>query len=89
MSKPLKLEIRENFRIYLVYVDGVEGEFDVSMLFKKSPYQKLNDKELFNRAKLIQKNNRIFWGKGISLCTDMLYNYIKTNQLLKRLKLNI
>jgi hypothetical protein len=72
MPKPVAVKPLANYRIWLRYDDGVEGEADLSDLAGRGVFVAWSDQALF-RAVHIASHGAIEWGSGIDLCPDALY----------------
>ncbi len=72
MLKPIAVEPREGFRIWISYEDGAEGEIDLSHLEGKGVFKAWDDREFFESV-CIAPYRSITWGDDIDLCPDALY----------------
>ena len=72
MLKPIAVEPREGFRIWIRYEDGAEGELDLSHLEGKGVFKAWDDREFFESV-YIAPYRSITWGDDIDLCPDSLY----------------
>ena len=70
--RPVAVEPREGFRIWLRYADGVEGEVDLSHLAGKGVFVVWREPGFFERV-YISAWRSIAWNKEIELCADALY----------------
>lgn len=70
--RPVSVQARGGFRIWLRYADGNEGEVDLSHLAGKGVFSAWLDRGFFERVH-IGGGNGISWGKEIDLCPDALY----------------
>ena len=63
--KPVAVEPREGFRIWLRFNDGLEGELDVSDLQGKEMFKALDDRAFFEGVHINEFSRTVSWG-----CTD-------------------
>ena len=69
---PVAVAPREEYRIWLRYADGVEGEVDLSRLAGEGVFAMWNDRRFFERV-YISEWRSIAWSDEIELCPDALY----------------
>ena len=69
---PVAVAPREEYRIWLRYADGVEGEVDLSRLAGEGVFAVWNDRRFFERV-YISEWRSIAWSNEIELCPDALY----------------
>jgi len=74
MSRPRLLEVRAqpNYRLWLRYEDGAEGEVDLSSLAGRGVLKAWDDPGFFESVRL-GPYGEIAWGNEIDLCPDALY----------------
>lgn len=72
MAKPVDVKALANFRIWLRYDDGAEGEVDLSDLAGRGVFQAWNDANFFGSVR-IGSHGTIAWGDDIDLCPDATY----------------
>lgn len=72
MFKPVELKALSNYKLWLRYSDGVEGEVDLSHLAGKGVFDLWNDYENFEKA-YIGESGQIVWSDDIDMCSDSLY----------------
>ena len=70
--RPVAVEPRDGYRIWLRYADGVEGEVDLSHLAGKGVFVAWLDRAFFEGVH-IGAGPAIAWSKEIDLCPDALY----------------
>lgn len=66
------LETRPNFRLWLRYSDGVEGEVDLSEMAKLPACRGWHEDVSFDAVGLMP-GNILTWNDDIDLCGDFLY----------------
>lgn len=72
MPKPVAVKPLPNFRIWLQYDDGVEGQVDLSDLAGRGVFSAWNDPAFFEAVRL-GSHGAIEWGAELDLCPDALY----------------
>ncbi len=79
--RPIAVEARDGYRIWLRYADGVEGEVDLSHLVEKGVFKAWRDRAFFERVQ-IGGGNAISWNDELDICPDSLYQRL-TGKLLE------
>lgn len=72
MNRPVEVEARTGFNIWIRYSDGAEGEVDLSHLASRGVFEAWNDRSCFE-AVCLTEYDAIAWGDEIELCPDALY----------------
>lgn len=72
MVRPTSVKALPNFRIWLRYSDGVEGEVDLSDLAGRGVFAAWNDQTFFNAVRL-GAHGAIEWSPEIDICADSMY----------------
>ena len=72
MPKPVQVNARSNYRIWLQYDDGTEGEVDLSDLAGRGVFEAWNDATFFGSVRL-GPHGAVEWGSDIDLCPDAMY----------------
>ena len=72
VPRPIAVEPREGFRIWLSYDDGSEGEVDLSDLCGKGVFTAWEDRSFFEGV-YIADYGAIAWGGDVELCEYALY----------------
>ena len=72
LIKPVLVQARPNYHIYLEFSDGAKGEVDLSDLAGKGVFQVWNDAHFFEAVHLGDQRE-IKWNDEIELCADSLY----------------
>ena len=70
--RPVAVEPRDGFRIWLRYSDGAEGEIALSHLAGKGVFKAWDDPAFFRTVRLTEYDS-IAWGEDLELCPDALY----------------
>ena len=72
MLKAVRVRALENFRIWIRYADGVEGEVDLSHLAEKGVFKAWRSPGIFGKVRL-GSSGEIEWPGVGDLCPDALY----------------
>lgn len=72
MVRPTSVKALPNFRIWLRYSDGAEGEVDLSDLAGRGVFAAWNDQAFFNSVRL-GAHGAIEWSPEIDICPDSMY----------------
>ena len=62
-----------NYRIWLRFADGIEGEIDLESELWGEMFEPLKDKGLFARFELYPERNTIYWPNDADLAPEFLY----------------
>lgn len=72
MKRPIKVQALSEFRLFIVYPDGIEGTIDLSADVGQGVFTPLSD-EAFFRTVHIGKFGQIAWSEDIEICPDAAY----------------
>jgi hypothetical protein len=72
MARPIEAKALPNFRIWLRYDDGIEGEVDLSDLAGRGVFKAWNDATFYGLVR-VGSHGAIEWGSDIDLCPDAMY----------------
>ena len=75
MIKPIQVESRDGYKIWVKFEDGIEGEVDLSgFVARGGLFKKWEDREFFENV-WIPEDNVLKWGDSDfhELCGDSLY----------------
>jgi hypothetical protein len=72
MFKPEQVRTLPNYRLWVRYADGIEGEVDLGHLVGQGVFALWNDLEAFERV-YIGSNGQIAWSDEIDICADAIY----------------
>jgi hypothetical protein len=72
MARPIEVKALLNFRIWLRYDDGTEGEIDLSDLAGRGVFQAWDDTSFFKGVRL-GSHGAIEWGSEIDVCPEAMY----------------
>lgn len=72
MFKPVQVKALPNYKLWVKYSDGVEGEVDLSFLAGKGVFSLWNDYTAFEKV-YIGNSGQIAWTDEIDICPDAVY----------------
>jgi Protein of unknown function (DUF2442) len=72
IPRPVQVKPLKNFRIWLRYDDGTEGEVDLSDVAGRGVFEAWNDRAFFE-AVCLGSHGAIEWGTDIDICPDAMY----------------
>ena len=72
MFKPLEVKALTNYKLWVKYSDGVEGEVDLSHLVEKGVFLLWNDYSAFQKV-YIGDSGEIAWSDKVDICSDSIY----------------
>jgi hypothetical protein len=72
MFRILEVRALPDYRLWLRYHDGVEGEVDLSDIAGRGVFSAWNDRRFFESVR-IDDSGALAWGEELDLCPDALY----------------
>lgn len=72
MHRPVEVEARPDYRIWIRYRDGSEGEVDLSHLAGRGVFKLWDDYAAFENVR-IADDGGIRWSDEVELCPDATY----------------
>ncbi|HBL27887.1 MAG TPA: DUF2442 domain-containing protein [Acidobacteria bacterium] len=72
MLRPLEVRPLPNYRLWVRFPDGVEGEVDLSHLAGRGVFSSWNEPGVFQRA-YIGRSGEIAWSEEMEICSDNIY----------------
>jgi hypothetical protein len=72
MFKPIQVKALPNYKLWVKYADGVEGQVDLSHLAGKGIFSLWNDYRAFEQV-YIGSGGAIAWTDKIDICPDAVY----------------
>ena len=76
LPRPVEARALGQYRLWLRYDDGAEGEVDLSDLAGQGVFEAWKDETFFASVQ-IAPHGALTWGEDIELCPDMLYARLK------------
>lgn len=73
MKKIVEAEARSDYRLWVRYEEGAEGEVDLSNLMGKGVFKRWEDPAEFEKVFIDPETHTVAWPGGIDLCPDSLY----------------
>ena len=70
--RPLQVEAREGFRLWVRFDDGVEGEVDLSLRAGRGVFKAWDDPGVFE-AVSITPHRTLRWTEDAEVCADAVY----------------
>lgn len=70
--RPILVEARPGYHLYLEFADGTKGEVNLSRLVGRGVFRVWNDHRFFENVH-IGDHREIQWDDEIELCADSLY----------------
>jgi len=78
VSSLISAEVRENYRLYLQFEDGVKGEVSIRALTQfKGVFSVLRDREYFQRCAIDPESGRVAWPNDTDIDPLVLYARIR------------
>ena len=72
MPKPVEVKALQQYRIWLRYDDGVQGEVDLSDVAGQGVFQAWANPTVFGGVRL-GSHGAIEWGENLDICPDAMY----------------
>ncbi len=72
MIRPIAVEPRDGYCIWVRYSDGVAGEIDLSDMAGRGVFTAWNDRTFFETVRVVE-GGAIAWGDDLDICPDALY----------------
>lgn len=73
MHRMIEVKPLEDYRLWIRFSDGVEGEVDLSDLVGKGVFAAWNDPAEFRKVFIDPETHTVAWPGGIDLAPDALY----------------
>ncbi|MFV1976489.1 MAG: DUF2442 domain-containing protein [Candidatus Scalindua sp.] len=83
LPKLLEIKYQGEYRIWLRFSDGVEGEVDFENELWGEVFQPLKDKTRFAELSLDKELETIVWPNGADFAPEFLYQQLCPNYVLK------
>jgi Protein of unknown function (DUF2442) len=72
MFHPIEVKALSNYKIWIRFADGVEGEVDLSHLAGRGVFSAWQDPKVFQQVH-IGSGGELAWSDELDLCPDSLY----------------
>ncbi len=72
MIRPIAVEPRDSYCIWVRYSDGASGEIDLSDMAGRGVFVAWNDRTFFEAVRVVD-GGAIAWGDDLDICPDALY----------------
>jgi hypothetical protein len=72
MTRPIDVEPRNGFKLWLRFSDGAEGVVDLSRLAGRGVFQCWVNTDAFEAVR-VAEHGVVVWGDDVELCPDALY----------------
>lgn len=72
LFKATEVNALPDYKIWVKFSDGVEGEVDLAYLFGKGVFKKWENRRFFEKVPIGQRGD-ILWDDTIDLCPDAIY----------------
>ncbi|PIS01329.1 MAG: DUF2442 domain-containing protein [Chlamydiae bacterium CG10_big_fil_rev_8_21_14_0_10_35_9] len=79
-AKIVSCEPRPNYRVWIRFDDGLEGEVDLSDLVGKGVFEAWESVEFFNQVHVDPKTDTLSWGEDIDLDPYVLRDKIEDDK---------
>jgi len=79
-EKIIACQPKPNYRVWMRFDDGLEGEVDLTDLVGKGIFQAWNSVEFFNKVRIDPKTDTLSWGEDIDLDPYVLKEKISKNK---------
>lgn len=67
------VEVRPEYRVWIRFADGAEGEVDLSELVGRGVFRRWEDPAEFEKVFIDEETGTLAWPGGIDLAPDALY----------------
>ncbi|MGH7468094.1 MAG: DUF2442 domain-containing protein [Longimicrobiales bacterium] len=69
----VEVRVRPNYRVWIRFEDGVEGEVDLSDLVGRGVFASWNDPARFAKVRVDEQSGTLSWPDGLDVAPDTLY----------------
>lgn len=83
--KIIKCKPHDNFKLWILFDDGVEGEVDLKSLVGKGVFSAWNSIDFFKSVYIDKKTDTVAWGEDLDLDPYVLHDRIISNKNQKNL----
>ena len=89
MAELIEVKPLNDYKIYLKYSNGLEGEYSLKKVMLKFEYEFLNDEKIYKTVKVEKETNDVSWENGVLLCKNAIYKQLELLKLAEKLKLDL
>lgn len=82
LPKLREARYRRDYRIWLKFADGVEGEVDLESELWGEMFEPLKEKALFAKCSIDQELGTIVWPNGADFAPEFLYQKLRPGYVL-------
>ncbi len=79
-AKIVSCKPRSNYRVWICFDDGLEGEVDLSHLVGKGVFEAWESIEFFNQVRIDPKSDTLTWGEEIDLDPYVLREKVENSK---------
>ena len=83
LPKLIAAKYQGDYRVWLKFSDGVEGEVDLEKELWGEMFQPLRDKALFAELLVSEELETLVWPNGADFAPEFLYQQLRLNYALK------
>jgi len=84
MKQIVGAEARRDYRLWVRFADGAEGEVDLSDLAGHGVFEAWEDPSAFQNVTIDPESHTVTWPGGMDLCPDSLYEEVTGQPVLDR-----
>ena len=77
IPRVVKAEYITDYKIYLRFADGAEGEVNLAAELEGQIFEPLKDRDYFRKFQLNQELHTITWPNGADFAPEFLYDKVK------------
>jgi len=77
LHRIVEARARRDYRVWIRFADGTEGEVDLSDLVGKGVFERWSDPREFEKVYIDAETGTIAWPGGLDLAPDRLYRDVK------------
>lgn len=79
LHRPIEVKAVEPYKLYVKFIDGVEGEVDLSSLKDGVVFEPLEEYKVFEKV-YVDESGAIAWNDEMDICADAVYFELKKKQ---------
>lgn len=86
LPKITEVHYRKNYRVWLRFGDGIEGEVDLEAELWGEIFEPLRDMAVFKKLRLDEELHTLVWPNGADFAPEFLYQKLSPGYILKTAK---